>query len=847
MKLRVVFLNKCIKSNIVLPHLNKFKTYHKNLFHELSCKKFDMIFIRFVKSMIRNEIYDVYKHIRYLRAFDYKYTRTIAQILPLAQCNKFFYTQNRSLHFHFMSESDRLDKKFNWLLCKQNKNNVKKLKTINYFCKFPSRTVLEPIHNREILEEFSIKPFIRPNNSNAINISLDPSIFQPTPASPLDIKSSWFTNLTNIQIPEEVQGLLQLGENFCLPTNNKQKIVTEFVKSVDHNTNKLSVNSRIRFRNRITPIINNLANFSVKASPLDRKLTNAYLATNSFIKEHPYISFTRADKGNVTVAINKDEYILKMNEILSDEKTYIKVSKDPTKKLIRDLHSLLMKWKKCEYITELTYKRLNCTDGVLPRAYGLPKIHKSGNPLRIIVSSMNTPLYELASFLHDTINDSIPIPKSNLNNSFQLVEQLKYFNFPNDFKLISLDVVSMFTNIPLDLARDSVRKRWKFIEKKCKIPCEEFLYAIDFVLSSSFFMFEKVTYRQTFGTPMGSPLSPIIANITLQDLERSAVEILPFTLPFYYRYVDDILMAAPSCMFDTILKIFNSFHERLQFTMEEGVDNKINFLDTTIIVKDNNIIFDWFHKPTYSGRYLNFESRHPLCQKRGTVISLIDRAFRLSHPIFHQKNLEFVVCILLRNGYPLSFIFSILAERIKTLIFSGDNDKNTETNITDTHTKFFFNIPYVPNFSEQFLPVVRDLQMKLSYTGLNKMNKLIHPLKDQLQKELHNNVVYKISCNDCDASYVGQTSRLLKTRIAEHRNHISRNTNQHSVITDHRLTNHEFAWDEVEILDEERIYGKRLVSEMIFIKRQTNSLNLQSDTEGLHHAYFNILENLPKI
>ena len=67
-----------------------------------------------------------------------------------------------------------------------------------------------------------------------------------------------------------------------------------------------------------------------------------------------------------------------------------------------------------------------------------------------------------------------------------------------------------------------------------------------------------------------------------------------------------------------------------------------------------------------------------------------------------------------------------------------------------------------------------------------------------------NNVVYKISCRDSDASYVGQTGRKLKTRIAEHRNHIRHNTSARSVITEHRRQlDHEFKWDEVEILDEE--------------------------------------------
>lgn len=64
---------------------------------------------------------------------------------------------------------------------------------------------------------------------------------------------------------------------------------------------------------------------------------------------------------------------------------------------------------------------------------------------------------------------------------------------------------------------------------------------------------------------------------------------------------------------------------------------------------------------------------------------------------------------------------------------------------------------------------------------------------------------------------------------------------------EHRLSNHEFAWDRMEILNEEHIYGKRMISEMIFIKRQINGLNLQSDTEGLHHTYLALIDNLTKI
>ena len=71
-----------------------------------------------------------------------------------------------------------------------------------------------------------------------------------------------------------------------------------------------------------------------------------------------------------------------------------------------------------------------------------------------------------------------------------------------------------------------------------------------------------------------------------------------------------------------------------------------------------------------------------------------------------------------------------------------------------------------------------------------------------------------------DASYVGQTGRQLKTRIAEHRKHINWNTTIRSVITEHKMqTPHDFHWDNIKVLDKEPCYNKRLISE-INIKNQ---------------------------
>ena len=110
--------------------------------------------------------------------------------------------------------------------------------------------------------------------------------------------------------------------------------------------------------------------------------------------------------------------------------------------------------------------------------------------------------------------------------------------------------------------------------------------------------------------------------------------------------------------------------------------------------------------------------------------------------------------------------------------------------------------------SEKFFTINKNINVKLSFLSLNKLNKFIKVQKDTLPKFSNKNV-YKIPCKDCDASYIGQTDRKLSTRIisqSEHRNHINRNQ---AVITDHQLRfNHEFNWENVQIFDKERYLNK---------------------------------------
>ena len=73
--------------------------------------------------------------------------------------------------------------------------------------------------------------------------------------------------------------------------------------------------------------------------------------------------------------------------------------------------------------------------------------------------------------------------------------------------MISLDVTSLFTNVPFDLVLNSIKKRWCFIKSATNLPLQEFQKGIKFLMNNTFFQFDNKYYQQVFGTPTLSSCS----------------------------------------------------------------------------------------------------------------------------------------------------------------------------------------------------------------------------------------------------------------------------------------------------------------------------------------------------
>jgi len=225
---------------------------------------------------------------------------------------------------------------------------------------------------------------------------------------------------------------------------------------------------------------------------------------------------------------------------------------------------------------------------------------------------------------------------------------------------------------------------------------------------------------------------------------------------------------------------------------------------------------------------------------------MVDKTILLSHPRYHQKNLIEFIKVLLNNSYPLPFIFNTIRSRLtlhskkEFLTIFKDTDYNQD------HAKEYFTIPYINSISESFIPITNKFGFNIAFSIPNTLDRFIKCGKDNLDPMSQQCVVYKIFCRDCESSYVGQTKRQLRTRIKEHISDIRKKSGSPSVISEHRLEhNHDFDWSNVKIIDNEHSYQKRLISEMVHIKKQAHGINKQSDTDLLPISYLPVLDLIP--
>ena len=114
----------------------------------------------------------------------------------------------------------------------------------------------------------------------------------------------------------------------------------------------------------------------------------------------------------------------------------------------------LLTLKKTDKIDFRRYNRLRCSVPQPPKLYGLPKLHKPNIPMRPIVSFCGSPTYQLSKYLTNVLKPLTDESRHKLQSTENFIDAIKTIQIPDDHKLVSFDVKSLFTSIPLQLALD---------------------------------------------------------------------------------------------------------------------------------------------------------------------------------------------------------------------------------------------------------------------------------------------------------------------------------------------------------------------------------------------------------
>ena len=583
------------------------------------------------------------------------------------------------------------------------------------------------------------------------------------------------------------------------------------------------------------------------------------------------IVILRQDKGRGVVILNKTDYIKKCEDFLHGAE-FEMLNEDPTSSFQTSVQTTLRKMKK--KLSKSVYSRLYPSASQPGLFFGLAKIHKLREgetdvkelPLRPVISKIGTTTYQISKHLASLLT---PLTKSkhNIESTKDFINKLKTMKISNGYKMVSLDVVSLFTSVPLDYTINIILDK-VFKEKmvKTKLSRSQLKTLLELCTKEMHFTFNSKVYRQKNGVAMGSPLGPVLANIFMVHLEQMMIPRLAGQMSSWYRYVDDTFTFIKEDDIDSVREALNGFHPDIKFTYEAEMDRKIAFLDVLITRKvDGTFDTEVYRKKTDNSIYINWNAYATRSWKLGTLKGLFRRAFLVcSTDQARNKEISFLKHAFTKiNGYPSRIVNKTLHEVKRTVenearlaqpipvsvhsdssnptspVQSIPQARQQNSNATNPVEPYIC-LPYKgiegENVLKKFKQVLRsilpnEVKPRFIYKG-TKLGSFFS-VKDKVQDIHQTNLVYGYvpqGESDLSKGYIGETHVRFGRRTKEH----ARWDKKSSVYKNSEAKNIQVVHEDFSIL--ERGYPKyfdRKIAEALYIKDYNPVLNGQQDSYRL--------------
>ena len=345
-------------------------------------------------------------------------------------------------------------------------------------------------------------------------------------------QKKWVINLSDVPLTPAQEAVLAHGPNFAVTPKNPP--ILEYITSLEVACQKLNTSAAEELRSEVYRALR----YSHHHKPNLKKEEMKALKQLRLEKNQMVLT---ADKGVAVVVMNRHDYIKKARALLVDTNTYKPITSDPTTKLKNKLINIPKMIKGEGNIDENTYKRVYPTGASTPKFYRLPKIHKEDVPLRPTVSSIRSVTYAVAKELSQILKPLVGNSIHHVNNSKEFTEEIRNIKVERGECITSFDVTALYTSIPVADAIEVIKRR---LEQDTELPRRttwspnNILKLLEFCLVNTYFLFDGQFFEQTKGGAMGSPVSPIVANIYMEAFEDRAINTVLHPL----RYGKDMWM-----------------------------------------------------------------------------------------------------------------------------------------------------------------------------------------------------------------------------------------------------------------------------------------------------------------
>ncbi|MEM7163798.1 MAG: reverse transcriptase domain-containing protein, partial [Bacteroidota bacterium] len=355
------------------------------------------------------------------------------------------------------------------------------------------------------------------------------------------------------------------------------------------------------------------------------------------------------------------------------EEKFVKYDKEKKKKKRgrppkRD-HPLLEKEKSVSklikrILPESVAEKLLPKGSRLPHLYGLPKTHKEELKMRPVLSAVQSYNYLLAKWL-DKILKPLASNEHTISDVFEFAKEIQSTSLTGPEFMVSYDVSSLFTNVPLDETIDILVDRafendWMYESHGIRMTRTDLKELISACTKDQLFQFNGTLYEQIDGVAMGSPLGPLLANVFMCHLEQRLEDNSTFP-KFYKRYVDDtVAIVKDESAARAFLNELNNVHDSISFTMELQKNDKLPFLGMLLTKNCQQIATKVHRKQTDKGMLTHFNSHVDQRYKTGLLKTMVNRASKLcSSEVLFNAECEKIKSIFRNLKYPEGILHSI--------------------------------------------------------------------------------------------------------------------------------------------------------------------------------------------